>query len=96
VVTDYIDLARRLKNLAERIAVPKEKIDHILDGFASSMNTKGKTRKFRELLEGRFRLTEVVHNQSQKRLYQIQETMKIGNGYGIVLNRQLKDFVNEV
>ena len=24
------------------------------------MNTKGKTRKFRELLEGRFRLTKVV------------------------------------
>ena len=60
VVTDYIDLARRLKNLAERRGVPKEEINHILDGFASSMNTKGKTRKFKELLEGRFRLTKVV------------------------------------
>ena len=32
----------------------------------------------------------------QQNLYQIQETMKIGNGYDVVLNRQLKDFVNEV
>ena len=60
VVTDYIDLARRLKNLAERRGVPKEEINHVLDGFASSINTKGKTRKFKELLEGRFRLTKVV------------------------------------
>lgn len=60
VVTDYIDLARRLKNLAERRGVPKDEINHVLDGFASSINTKGKTRKFRELLEGRFRLTKVV------------------------------------
>ena len=34
--------------------------NHIFDGFASSINTKGKTRKFKELLEGRFRLTKVV------------------------------------
>jgi len=60
VVTDYIDLARRLKSLAERRRVPKEEIDYILDGFANSINTKGKTRKFRELLEGRFRLTKVI------------------------------------
>ena len=32
----------------------------------------------------------------QQNLYQIQETMKIGNGYDVVLNRELKDFVNEV
>ncbi len=40
--------------------MPKKEIDYILDGFASSINTEGKTRRFRELLEGRFRLTKVV------------------------------------
>jgi hypothetical protein len=34
--------------------------NHIFDGFASSINTQGKTRNFKELLEGRFRLTKVV------------------------------------
>ena len=160
VVTDYIDLARRLKNLAERRGVSKEEINYILDGFASSKNTKGKTRKFKELLEGRFRLTKVVRidrkddgnevhdkvfdysyktieelmdvgyqdasmqmdmqrmkdgvmklvkiNQHitsengkqienmQESLYQIQETMKMENGYDTVLNNQLKNFINEV
>ena len=160
VVTDYIDLARRLKNLAERRGVPKEEINYILDGFASSINTKGKTRKFKELLEGRFRLTKVVRidrkddgndvhdkvfdysyktieelldvgyqdasmqidlqkmkdgvmklvkiNQHitsengnqiegmQENLYQIQEMMKVENGYNTVLDNQLKSFINEV
>ena len=160
VVTDYIDLARRLKNLAKRSGVPKEEIDYILDGFASSINTKGKTRRFKELLEGRFRLTKVVridrkddgndvhdkvfdysfktiaelmdvgyqdasmqmdlqrmkdgvmklveihqHIKSengkqiediQENLYQIQEMIKMENGYNTELNNQLKNFINEV
>ena len=32
----------------------------------------------------------------QESLYQIQETMKIGNGYDTVLNEQVNNFVNEV
>jgi hypothetical protein len=153
-------LARRFKNLAERRGVPKEEINHILDGFANSINTKGKTRKFRELLEGRFRLTKVVridrkddgndvHDKvfdysyktiaelmdvgyqdasmqmdlqrikdgvmklvkiiqhitskngkqiegMQENLYQIQEMLKMENGYDTVLNNHLKNFINEV
>lgn len=60
VVTDYVDLSRRLKNLAEQKGAKKE-INHILNSHATSINTIGKTRKYIELLQGRFRLTKVVH-----------------------------------
>ena len=40
-------------------ASPKE-VDGILNSYATSINTKGKVRKNRELVEGRFRLTKVV------------------------------------
>ncbi len=165
-VTDYIDLAKQLKNLAQRSGVSQDEINHILDRYATSKNTIGQTRKYGELLGGRFRLTKVVRidhkddgndvadkvfDYSQKtieklmedgnrdaliqmdlqavkdevmnlikinhhitsenerkqdqdrqieavqqQLYQIQEAMKIGNGYNMVLNEQLKDFVNKV
>ncbi len=62
VVTDYVDLVRQLKNLAEqKCGVSEKEINRILNSSATSINTIGKTRKYRELLEGRFRLTKVVH-----------------------------------
>jgi NTE family protein len=60
VVTDYVDLARQLKNLAQRKGASDEEISHILNQYATSMNTKGQVRKFQELLGGRFRLTKVT------------------------------------
>jgi predicted acylesterase/phospholipase RssA len=60
VVTDYVDLARQLKSLAERKGASTEEINDILDRNASSMNTSGYARRYNELLEGRFRLTKVV------------------------------------
>ena len=60
VVTDYIDLTKRLKNLAEQKGASKDEINYILNSDASSINTKGETRKYGELLEGRFRITKVV------------------------------------
>jgi len=60
VVTDYVDLARRLKNMAEQKGFKKE-TSRILGGFATSINTIGKRRIYKELLEGRFRVTKVVH-----------------------------------
>jgi NTE family protein len=60
VVTDYVDLARQLKNLAQRKGATDEEINHILNKYATSMNTKGHVRKFQELLGGRFRLTKVT------------------------------------
>ena len=59
-VTDYIDLAKQLKNLAQRSGVSQDEISHILDRYATSKNTIGQTRKYGELLGGRFRLTKVV------------------------------------
>jgi hypothetical protein len=59
-VTDYVDLAKQLKNLAQRKGASDEEINHILNKYATSMNTKGQVRKFQELLGGRFRLTKVT------------------------------------
>jgi len=61
VITDYIDLTKQLKNLAEQKGASPEEINHILSSCATSMNTKGRRRKYGELLGGRFRLTKVVH-----------------------------------
>jgi len=60
VITDYVNLARQLKNLAIQKDASKE-VDSILNKHAISINTQGETRINRELLEGRFRLTKVVH-----------------------------------
>ena len=60
VVTDYIDLAKELKNLAERSGVSKDEINQVLDKYASSKNRKGRIRAYHDLLGGRFRLTKVV------------------------------------
>ena len=59
-VTDYIDLAKQLKSLAERKGASTNELNHILDKYATSKNTKGQTRRYGELLGGRFRLTKVV------------------------------------
>ena len=49
-VTDYVDLAKQLRNLAESKCASKDEINHILNGIASSQNTKGQTRRYKELL----------------------------------------------
>jgi NTE family protein len=60
IVTDYVDLVKRLKSLAERYGASKEELDHVLGKKASSKSTEGVTRKYKELLGGRFRLTQVI------------------------------------
>jgi NTE family protein len=60
VVTDYIDLTKRLKNLAKQKGASDDEINHILNSNANSINTQGETRKYGALLEGRFRITQVV------------------------------------
>jgi NTE family protein len=59
-VTDYIDLAKQLKSLAERNGASTDELNHILGKHATSKNTIGQTRRYDELLGGRFRLTKVV------------------------------------
>jgi methyl-accepting chemotaxis protein len=56
-----IGLDRPLKNLAEEKGASTKEINHILNNYATSINTIGKRRIYGELLEGRFKLTKVVH-----------------------------------
>lgn len=62
VVTDYVDLVERLRNVAVKRGGEEasSEINYILQRYASSKNTQGETRQYRELLDGRFRLTKVV------------------------------------
>jgi len=59
-VTDYVDLAKQLKSLAQRNGASTDEINFILDKYASSKDTRGQTRRYKELLKGRFRLAKVV------------------------------------
>jgi NTE family protein len=58
VVSDYIDLAKKLKNLAERNGASEKEIKQILHQHGGSKNRKGHQRIYNNLLlGGRFRLT---------------------------------------
>jgi NTE family protein len=110
VITDYVDLTRRLKNLAEQKGASKEEINHILNSYATSINTVGKRRMYGSLLEGRFRLTKVVHvdrmddeNEVNDKVFDysyktIEELMKVGYHDALVQMdiQQMKDGVMEL
>jgi len=110
VITDYIDLTRRLKNLAEQKGASTKEINHILNSDATSINTIGKRRIYGELLEGRFRLTKVVHidrmddeNEVNDKVFDysyrtVEELMKVGYRDALVQMdiQQMKDGVMEL
>lgn len=60
VVTDYNDVVKKLKNLAEKNGIPSHEIRAVLKNNASSKNRNRQTRTYHDLLGGRFRLTKVV------------------------------------
>jgi NTE family protein len=60
IVTDYVDLVKQLKSLAKRYGASEDELNHILEKDATSKNTEGVTRKYKEILKGRFRLTKVI------------------------------------
>jgi NTE family protein len=105
VVTDYVDLVRRLKNL-----VSDKEVKHILEGYASSIDTKGRRRRYKDLLEGRFRLTKVVRvdlkddeNQINDKIFDysyktIEELMKTGYNDALIRMdmQRVKDGVLDV
>jgi hypothetical protein len=105
VVTDYVDLVRRLKNL-----VSDKEVKHILESCASSINTKGQRRRYKELLEGRFRLTKVVRvdlkddeNQINDKIFDysyktIEELMRTGYKDALIRMdmQRVKDGVQEL
>lgn len=110
VITDYVDLTKQLKNLAEQKGASKEEINHILNSCATSINTKGKRRKYGDLLEGRFRLTKVVHvdrmddgNEVNEKVFDysyktIEELMNVGYRDASVQMdlQQIKDGIMEL
>jgi NTE family protein len=60
VITDFIDVAKEFKDLAENKGASAPEITHILNKYGNSRNTEGNPRPYRELLGGRFRLSKVV------------------------------------
>ena len=59
VVTDYIDLGRELCSLA-RTKGFEDELKLVLNKEGNSKNREGNKRAYKELLEGRFRVTKVV------------------------------------
>jgi NTE family protein len=59
VVTDYNDLVKQLITLANRRGASDE-VGNILEKYAHSEKRNGQTRKYKDLLGGRFGLTKVV------------------------------------
>ena len=59
IVTDYINLTQKLVKLAKTKGATFEEIGQILDDFATSKSRTGKQRQYKDLIEGRFRITKV-------------------------------------
>jgi NTE family protein len=110
IVSDYVHLVREFKNLAVREGASKDEINYILSKYATSKSTKGQTRKYEELLEGRFRLTKVVRidhtddgNDVSKKIFDYSnKTIEnlINDGYQDALVQmdlqRIKDRVSEI
>jgi len=60
ITGDYIELAKRLKELAAQKGATEGEINSILNQVTNSRSRKGERRTFSELLNGRFKLTRVV------------------------------------
>lgn len=61
VVTDYVHLARQLRNLAKKKGASDDELDAILEKYTSSKARLGEPpRKYKTMLEERFRLLKVV------------------------------------
>lgn len=59
-VTDYIDLTKRLIQLAKASGASETEFEKLLSNFTLSKTRKGEPRKYKDLLTGRFRITKVV------------------------------------
>ncbi|HET6717556.1 MAG TPA: patatin-like phospholipase family protein [Nitrososphaeraceae archaeon] len=110
VVSDYIDLAKGLKSLAERSGASEKEINDILKKHAHSKNRKGHMRVYESLLGGRFRLTKVVRidhkddgNEVANKIYDyshmtIENLMKVGyrDALNQIMIQSLKDGIMKV
>jgi hypothetical protein len=60
IISDYYGLVMDLMNLAEGKGATKGEIDAILETKSKSSHRTGKRRKYRDLVEKRFDITEVI------------------------------------
>ncbi len=60
IVSDYHNLTKELKKLAEDNNIPKEEIDKILNKKGKSLHRNGKPREYESLLKDRFDITKVI------------------------------------
>jgi hypothetical protein len=61
MVSDYVDVAKQLRSLTRRKGASKDEIDEILESHTRSKSRIGHdARKYRNLLDNRFRLLKVV------------------------------------
>jgi predicted acylesterase/phospholipase RssA len=61
MISDYLILHGQLKNLAINKGATKKEIDEILNKQSKSSHRTGKRRTYRDLLEGRFDVTNVIY-----------------------------------
>jgi NTE family protein len=61
MISDYLILHGQLKNLAINKGATKKEIDEILNKQSKSSHRTGKRRTYRDLIEGRFDVTNVIY-----------------------------------
>jgi predicted acylesterase/phospholipase RssA len=98
VVTDYINLTQKLITLAKAKGATLEEISKILDDFATSKSRTGKQRQYKDLVDGRFRITKV------KRIERSADPDSIwgkiadftSNTINILMEQGYKDTMNQI
>jgi NTE family protein len=63
IVTDYLTLSQKLIGLAKAKGATLDEIKEILDEAATSNSRTGRQRQYKDLLEGRFKITQVTRIQ---------------------------------
>ena len=63
IVTDYLTLSQKLIGLAKAKGATLDDIKEILDEVATSNSRTGRQRQYKDLLEGRFKITQVTRIQ---------------------------------
>ena len=60
LISDYIDLVKQFTDLLIETGIKKEKIDSILDSEVRPHGMFSKIRTYRNIVEGRFNITDVI------------------------------------
>lgn len=63
IITDYVNLSQKLIELAGKKGANLKEIEEILGGAATSTSRSGRQRQYKDLLEGRFRITRFIRIQ---------------------------------